>query len=705
MDDSTKKDQCYQNHRYTLEQRLFHALHDHHVHSPTIKEFQECFAFCNASRSFFFRTNKKRNQKAKVTNDRTHDHPFHDEISQSLNYTNHPIHDENGVVTDNDENDQTIRYIIDVAGGHGALGILFLILESKCIQRVTIIDPAILHSGKSGIRKAWGPNEHDVDNHHNTNHHGYYDPNKVIYRHECLRHALSDEIHKILQSYPKIRPNHILVVSCHACQHLSDEILQICIPYQVHIAVLPCCQKDMTGIWKTVCMNLNHHTIDHKNHPIEKGKRFLSSIHFIYDSFFSFSFPNDQFVCGFSSMNDPSDCRVFNLFIFELVEKFVSKKETIRKTKKHIFKKTSNTDHIEISSQQLLDVREEDSQQTYESTHDNPIHVTLPNQHESIQQQQQQKCLLKLQNHEQLSIATCMDLLLTGKVMSWNTGYLDVRMKILRYSITPQNRLILCRSPYDHHDETKHHITYRYISPKMMKANNSNCSSNIIYDDTKNILSYDMTTCHDASTIVNPDQEVTNPSLNDRNNNNAMRTSTPIQVKSSSQPLMISSLLTQTQQRKDLQHRKLELAYRKAHLVLPKKQQQNILSISSTEGDTSIPTRKIVIPKKEVVDGVRIQLNTTTTTVSCRRLIDAILCDSLPNRVLLVSTLLLLCILIVNYYHFTIQIFDDNEIMLLLQRSMTITLHLYDQYSELICMIVGLLVGIMVGMRIGRTDV
>lgn len=32
-------------------------------------------------------------------------------------------------------------------------------------------------------------------------------------------------------------------MACHACQHLSKEILDIACRYEVHVAVMPCCQK------------------------------------------------------------------------------------------------------------------------------------------------------------------------------------------------------------------------------------------------------------------------------------------------------------------------------------------------------------------------------------------------------------------------------------------------------------------------------
>jgi len=47
-----------------------------------------------------------------------------------------------------------------------------------------------------------------------------------------------------------VDPKRVLVVACHACQHLSDETLQISSLFGVNAAVLPCCQKDHDGSWK-----------------------------------------------------------------------------------------------------------------------------------------------------------------------------------------------------------------------------------------------------------------------------------------------------------------------------------------------------------------------------------------------------------------------------------------------------------------------
>lgn len=126
--------------------------------------------------------------------------------------------------------------VLDVAGGHGALAALFLVTTTA--QQAVVIDPA--NVGNGSVQRAWG----------------HYLKEKVLeYRYECLRTALPSEILRCLeQGIPRER---ILVVACHACQHLSDETLQIaCAEYGVAAAVMPCCQKDTVGSWKSNSKNM-----------------------------------------------------------------------------------------------------------------------------------------------------------------------------------------------------------------------------------------------------------------------------------------------------------------------------------------------------------------------------------------------------------------------------------------------------------------
>ena len=165
----------------TLERRLFHALHSSQVKNPSIKEFKECWAFSKAVQTCFSKDN--------------------------------------------------IEIVLDVAGGHGALGALLLLSLPTTIKSI-IIDPAKVNGG---VELAWGK---------------FYSTTvkrkELTYRHECLRSGLRKELDHALNVLG-VSPKRILVVACHACQHLSDETLEIACEHGVHVTVMPCCQKDLTG--------------------------------------------------------------------------------------------------------------------------------------------------------------------------------------------------------------------------------------------------------------------------------------------------------------------------------------------------------------------------------------------------------------------------------------------------------------------------
>eukprot|EP00977_Amphora_coffeiformis_P011660 scaffold2804_cov181-Amphora_coffeaeformis.AAC.28 len=175
---------------YTLEQRLFHELHNQRVRSPTIKEFKESYAFVNAVRKMFGK-----------------------------------------------END-IFDVVLDVAGGHGALGALFLAVQAA--RRAVVVDPA--NVGGGSVRVAWEK---------------YMEGRELRYRYEGLRTGLPAELLRAINV--GIRPDRILVVACHACQHLSDETLQIACEFGAHAAIMPCCQRDLSPgcAWKAVSKRLN----------------------------------------------------------------------------------------------------------------------------------------------------------------------------------------------------------------------------------------------------------------------------------------------------------------------------------------------------------------------------------------------------------------------------------------------------------------
>jgi len=164
--------------QFTLEQRLFHALKSNKIQNPSTKEFDEAWAFAKAVQNMF------------------------------------------------GNNKYQFDVIIDVAGGHGAVAALLLILTKA--TRAVVIDPACV--GNGGVERAWCQ---DFFTHKQS----------LEYRHEDLRTGLPAELECILET---VSPERVLVVACHACQHLSDEILQIiCCQFRgVHAAVMPCCQRD-----------------------------------------------------------------------------------------------------------------------------------------------------------------------------------------------------------------------------------------------------------------------------------------------------------------------------------------------------------------------------------------------------------------------------------------------------------------------------
>lgn len=111
---------------------------------------------------------------------------------------------------------------------------------SEC-ESATVIDPAIV-KGELGVKDAWSE---------------YLRNKSLSYRHECLRTGLRKELDSILHDNKQnISPTNVLVVACHACQHLTDETMEIASEYGVNIAVMPCCQKDHSGTWKGLSKRL-----------------------------------------------------------------------------------------------------------------------------------------------------------------------------------------------------------------------------------------------------------------------------------------------------------------------------------------------------------------------------------------------------------------------------------------------------------------
>ena len=120
----------------------------------------------------------------------------------------------------------SIDYVIDVAGGHGALASLLLVMTGA--KEAVVVDPALCAAGVKGVAAAWG-----------SMHTG-----KVLrYRNEGLETALAEEIYHAKRACGEGLASRVVVVACHACQFLTDEVLDICEAWNVNVAVMPCCQK------------------------------------------------------------------------------------------------------------------------------------------------------------------------------------------------------------------------------------------------------------------------------------------------------------------------------------------------------------------------------------------------------------------------------------------------------------------------------
>lgn len=206
-----------ENGKLSLEKRLFHSLHQHKIIS--VKEFKESWAFCNTVLRHFGKSSK--------------------------NLGNNNI----------EKKYPQIDVVIDVAGGHGALGALFLILSKGRVKKSIVIDPAVLSdSKKKTMQDAWFNDQHQNSSKINDENDS---TTGLEYCHESLYTALPRVLHDLTQKQ-NIPNTHILVVACHACQDLTNETLRIAERYGTNIAVMSCCQKDLShgSSWKAAGKNM-----------------------------------------------------------------------------------------------------------------------------------------------------------------------------------------------------------------------------------------------------------------------------------------------------------------------------------------------------------------------------------------------------------------------------------------------------------------
>ena len=110
------------------------------------------------------------------------------------------------------------QVIADVCGGHGALAMLCL--AHGLGQEAVIIDPSKPPSYQR-LCDAWSP----------------FVDGEICYDQRPLQQALPE----LLRDTSK----RMLVVACHACQHLARQIIDSCMMSGTAFAVCPCCPRSL----------------------------------------------------------------------------------------------------------------------------------------------------------------------------------------------------------------------------------------------------------------------------------------------------------------------------------------------------------------------------------------------------------------------------------------------------------------------------
>eukprot|EP00929_Paragymnodinium_shiwhaense_P010103 TRINITY_DN11459_c0_g1_i2.p1 TRINITY_DN11459_c0_g1~~TRINITY_DN11459_c0_g1_i2.p1 ORF type:complete len:707 (-),score=136.08 TRINITY_DN11459_c0_g1_i2:30-2150(-) len=114
--------------------------------------------------------------------------------------------------------------VIDACGGHGALGML-------CVAHGLAAEGVVIDQSQPGsfakLLEAWA---------------AFCPASSIAYQEGRIQERLPTLLKGLAA-----RPARVLVVACHACQHLADSIIDTCIEAQVDFMVCPCCPKDHQG--------------------------------------------------------------------------------------------------------------------------------------------------------------------------------------------------------------------------------------------------------------------------------------------------------------------------------------------------------------------------------------------------------------------------------------------------------------------------
>lgn len=132
--------------------------------------------------------------------------------------------------------------VIDVAGGHGILAALVLIYGRA--QRAVVIDPHRPNNADSVLR-AWAPFLQQAAASREAQHAGSAPPEEAAHAPGAPAYVQED----LCTALPRLlaaERGRVLVLACHACAHLTEQVVAACAarrPSAADFCVMPCCQR------------------------------------------------------------------------------------------------------------------------------------------------------------------------------------------------------------------------------------------------------------------------------------------------------------------------------------------------------------------------------------------------------------------------------------------------------------------------------
>ena len=102
------------------------------------------------------------------------------------------------------------------------------------------------HGPLSGSTALCQPADDDDDTSHSHNGYGSAAHSRV----DSVRFVTGDVLDTLPATlsaafYKGVAPREVAVLACHACSHLTDSIIDVCVSLGVDFAVMPCCHRDL----------------------------------------------------------------------------------------------------------------------------------------------------------------------------------------------------------------------------------------------------------------------------------------------------------------------------------------------------------------------------------------------------------------------------------------------------------------------------